>query len=145
MLLVFSLAVMPVFAEDVSNTIVVSPAVVSVKTSTADKIACVKTAVVARESAFEVAVSAHTQAVRDAYATRANELDGAYSNSNVKAVQAGVKVSWADFNKSIKSATAKWKTSRNAAWSAFRTAVKVCKSPSGVSDSANSRSELNGQ
>ena len=130
---------MPVLAQNIS-----SPTVVSTKTSTADKIACVRTAITARESAIEAAVSIHAQAIHDAYATRAIELDGAYSNTNVKAVQAGVKVSWADFNKSVKSASAKWKTNRNTAWSTYRTAVKVCKAPSGVSDSANSGFEVSG-
>lgn len=134
------LVTVPVLAQNISN-----PTVVSVKTSTADKITCVRTAVTARESAIEVAISVHAQAIHDAYATRAMELDGAYSNTNVKAVQAGVKVSWADFNKSVKSASAKWKTSRNTAWSTYRAAVKVCKAPSGVSDSANSGSEVSGQ
>jgi hypothetical protein len=35
------------------------------------------------------------------------------------------------------------KTSRNAAWSTFRTAAKTCKAPSGVSDSSNATSEVN--
>ena len=140
MFFVFSFAVIPVLAEDVSNTVVVP-----VKTTTADKIACVRTAIAARESAIASAVATHAQAIHDAYATRANELSGAYSNSNVKAVQAGVKVSWADFKKSTKAATAKWKTNRNAAWSTFRAATKACKSPVGVTDSANSGSELSGQ
>ncbi len=138
--LALSVAIMPVLAEDVSV-----PIVITAKSSTADKIACVRTAVAARESTIASAVAVQTQAVHDAYATRALELDGAYSNSNVKAVQAGVKVSWADFNKSIKSATAKWRASRNTAWSTFRTATKTCKSPAGVTDSANSGSELSGQ
>ncbi len=140
MFLAFSFAVMPVLAEDVPNLIATPP-----KTTTADKIACVRTAVAARESVMAAAVAVHAQAVQAAYTTRALELDGAYSNSNVKAVQAGVKVSWADFKKSIKSASAKWRTSRNDAWSAFRAATKACKSPAGVSDSGNSGSELSGQ
>ena len=131
---------LPVLAEELSN-----PVLAPARTTTADKIACVRTAVAARESVIAAAVATHSQAVQAAYTTRALELDGAYSNSNVKAVQAGVKVSWADFKKSIKSATAKWKTSRNNAWSAFRAAVKVCKSPAGVTDSANSGSEVSGQ
>lgn len=140
MLIAFSLTVMPALAEDVSSL-----NVVPTKISTADKIACVRTAVAIRESAIQAAFSAHAQAVQNAYATRANELSGAYSNSNVKAVQAGVKVSWADFKKSSKSAAAKWKTSRNSAWSTFRVAAKACKSPVGVSDSANSSFEVSGQ
>ena len=139
MFLALLLIAMPVLAEDVSSATVVST------TSVVDKIACVRTAVAVRESALAVAVADHSQAISAAYATRANELSGAYSNTTVKTVKAGVKVAWADFRKSIKSAATKWKTSRNSAWSTFRSAAKECKSPSGVSDSGNSGSELSGQ
>lgn len=142
MFLAVLLMAMPVLAEDVVTGAVVNPTVKKITPSTADKIACVRTAVAAREDALAAAVSAHAQAVQNAYATRANELSGAYSNTNVKAVQAGVKVSWAGFNKSTKSATTKWKNARNTAWSTFKSAAKACKSPTGVSDSANSGSEL---
>ena len=140
MFLALLLVVMPVFAEDVPGS-VAAP----VKASIADKIACVRTAVATRESALAAAVVAHAEAVQNAYATRANELSGAYSNTTVKSVQAGVKVAWAGFKKSTKSAATKWKNSRNATWSTFKSAVKACKSPAGVSDSANSGSELSGQ
>ena len=141
MLLAFSLVVMPVLAEDISSPTVVAPA----KTTTAEKIACVRTAVAARESVIAAAVATHAQAVQAAYTARALTLDGAYFNSTVKAVQAGVKVAWVGFNRSIKSATAKWKTSRNDAWSAFRAAAKACKSPAGVTDYGNSSLEFKGE
>ena len=91
-----------------------------------------------REAALGTAVVAHGQAIQAAYSTRATELAGAYSNTTTKAVRDGVKVAWADFAKSVKSANDAWRTSRNTAWSNFKTAVKVCKAPAGVSDSGNS-------
>lgn len=123
--LVLSSSAMPVFAQNTSSAIVVS---------TSEKITCVKTAVTTRENAIKVAVSAHAQAIHDASATRVLELAGTHSNTNAKVVRVGIKVAWLDFIKSTKSASAKWKTSRNAAWSAFRVAVKACKAPVGVSD-----------
>ena len=112
--------------------------------STATKIACVGAAVAAREAALGTAVKTHTEAVEAAYTTRAIELSGAYSNTTAKTVQAGVKVSWADFNKSVRTAAATWKESRNSAWSAFRTAVKACKAGGDVTDASNSGSEVSG-
>jgi len=108
----------------------------------AAKITCVKTAVATREATLATAVAAHSQAVAAAYSTRANELAGAYSNTTAKTLKAGVKVAWADFNKSIRAATKSWKDSRNVAWSAYRTAVKECRAASDISDASNSGSEV---
>jgi len=137
----FSLSLaIPVLAETITGS--TNPTTTS---SVATKIACVEGAVATREAAIGVAVKTHTDAVNAAYLTRSIELAGAYSNTTVKTVQAGVKVAWADFNKSIKSAAITWKTSRNTIWSTFRASVKACKSPAGVSDSVNSSSEVSGQ
>ncbi len=129
----------PVLAQDNAN---IQPATAD---TTATKIACVGAAIAAREMALATAVAIHTEAIAAAYATRANELAGAYSNNTAKEVQAGVKVSWNDFKKSTKSAANKWKADRDAAWSIFKKAVKACKAPAGVSDAANSLSEVKGQ
>lgn len=136
-LVVFSfVSLATVFAQgEVANTITST-------SSTSDKIACVKTAVLVREASIIVAYNTYTNAVNAAYATRTNELTGAYSNKTVKEVQAGVKVSWADFNKTTKAANKTWTTNRNTAWSTFKTATKACKSPSGVSDFGNSGLEV---
>jgi hypothetical protein len=126
--------------------VVLAMALPALAQNTSVKITCVETAVATREAALDAAITAQTSALNAAYTVRARELAGAYSNiTTAKAVQAGTKVSWADFSKSVKSAAAAWRTSRNAAWSAFRTAAKACKAPAGVSDSANSGSEVSGQ
>ena len=137
----------------VASFIIISPVLAQtttgatgvVSSSVGDKIACVKGAVATREVAITTAYTAYTGSVSAAYATRANELAGAYSNTTVKAVHAGVKVAWADFNKTTKAANKTWNTSRNTIWTTFKTATKACKSPAGVSDSANSSSEIKGQ
>lgn len=146
-ILALSLMVSPVLAEENNLTTNATGTTNTAAAKAADmaaKIACVKIAVAARETAIGAAVATHTQAVQAAYSTRANELAGAYSNTTVKTVRAGTKVAWADFTKSIKAASKTWKTNRNTAWSAFRAAVKACKAPSSISDSANSGFEVNG-
>ncbi len=112
---------------------------------TSTEIACVKTAIATREAAIDAAVGVHASAVQAAYATRATELSGAYSNTTAKTLQVGIKTAWADFNKTVKAAATVWKTSRNSAWSAFRTAAKACKATSSITDSTNSGSEVSGQ
>ena len=144
-MIVASLMIVTSVLAEEANTTGVSPTALTSTATTSEKIACVKTAVATRETALAGAIATYNTAVSAAYATRANELAGAYSNTTVKTVQAGVKVSWADFKKSIKSANKAWVASRNTAWSAFKTAAKACKSPAGVSDSANSVSDMKGQ
>jgi hypothetical protein len=147
----FSLVVMsvvfavPVLAEEAVNTNTTVGGSLSVSavapSTTADKIACVKAAVAVREAALALALGKHSESVGAAYATRANVLAGAYSNTTKIAVRAGVKVAWADFSKSVKSANETWKASRRSAWSAFKTSTKACKMTD-VSDSGNSGIEL---
>ncbi len=146
LLVALSLAVSPVFAQDgVGVTSSTSTKAVTRAAEVASKIACVASAVSVREAALGAAFSTHSASVQAAYATRANELAGAYSNTTADKVRPGVKVAWEDFNRSVKNAKSAWKTSRDAAWTAFRSAAKACKVPSGVSDSAHSDSEPSGQ
>ncbi len=144
--LVFGLSLVfsPVFAETATTTSASAKA--SAKAAdVAARIACVGKAVAVRESTLATAYSAHTASVQAAYATRANELAGAYLNTTVDKVKAGVKVSWADFKKTTKSANSKWKGDKDAAWTVFRNSVLACKAPSGVTDSTNSSSEPKGE
>lgn len=140
------MVVIPVLAEDTnindSPSLTTSSAVTA---TTSEKIACVKTAVAAREASLATAMTAYNNAVSAAYSTRANELSGAYSNTTIKTLRTGVKTSWNDFRKSIKSANKTWTANRNTAWFTFKTAVKVCKAPSSISDSGNSGFEVKGQ
>ncbi len=140
-----SLLVSPVFAVGTSASVTASAKASAKATEVAAKIACVGKAVAVRESTLSTAFSAHSQSMSAAYATRANELAGAYSNTTTASVQAGVKVSWADFKKTTQSANAKWKGDKSAAWTVFKNSVSACKAPSGVSDSANSSAEPKGE
>ena len=143
-LLALSLAASPVLAQT-TVTMTASQKAEAKAADVAAKIKCVADAVSLREAAISAAFMKHSESVQAAYTTRANELAGAYSNTTAKKVQPGVKVAWAGFNKTMKSAASTWKASRNTAWSDFRAAVKACKAPSGVSDSGNSGSEPSGQ
>ena len=142
--LALSLVVTPVLAQTTTSTSASAKAAAK-SADVAAKIKCVADAVAVREMAISTASVLHSEAVAAAYATRANELYGAYSNTTVAKVQPGVKVAWAGFKKTTKLATNTWKKNKNAAWSAFRSAVSICKAPAGVSDSSNSGSEPSGQ
>ena len=140
LLLAVSLVVIPALAQTTANT-TASQKVTAKAAGVAAKIKCVADAVSVREVAISAAFAKHVEAVAAAYSTRANELAGAYSNTTAVKVQVGVKVAWADFNKSRKAAGNTWKEAQKGAWSTFRSAVSVCKAPTGVSDSSNSISE----
>ncbi|MEK7128210.1 MAG: hypothetical protein AAB933_01425 [Patescibacteria group bacterium] len=140
LLLALSLVTAPVSAQTTASTTASQRAAAKVA-DVAAKIKCVAEAVSAREVAISAAFAKHGEAVAAAYSTRANELAGAYSNTTVAKVRVGVKVAWADFNKTKKAAANIWREAQRGAWSAFRSAVSACKAPTGVSDSSNSSSE----
>jgi hypothetical protein len=124
----------PAFAETASST----PPNASVK------IACVGSAVNAREQALDAALSNHAAAITAAYSARADALKDAYSKTDVKSVRSSVRAAWSAFNASVKSARKAWNASKSAAWTSFRTAAAKCKAPADVSDSANASSEVSG-
>ncbi len=140
LLFVLSLIASPVLAVNTTTG-----ALSTKSTDVAAKIACVAAAVSVRESTISTAYSTYSAAILAAYSTRANELAGAYSNTTADKAKAGVKVAWAGFNKTKKSANSTWKGSRESAWTVFRSAVSACKSPAGVSDSSNVSSEPKGE
>lgn len=57
--------------------------------ATVTKIACVGTAVVAREASLDAGMTAYTGAVNGAYSARATALASAYSQTTASAVKAG--------------------------------------------------------
>jgi hypothetical protein len=79
-----------------------------------------------------------------AYSAREAALASAYSQTTPKAVAAAVKTAWSTFTTTTKNARTHWQTARTTAWSTYRTAAAACKAPAGVSDSANSTSDLSG-
>src|SRR4051812_4671291 len=76
-------------------------------TSTANataKIACVGTAVNAREQALGKAMTSYTAALNAAYMARASALQQAYTQTTLKGVMTAVKAAWTTFNTSSKAA-----------------------------------------
>lgn len=111
----------------------------------ATTIACVGTAVSARETALDAAIATHESAVQAAYTARASALSAAYQQTTATAVRAAVKAAWSAFSTAMKNAASAWRTSRGTAWTTFRAAAKSCKAPSTISDSSMSGSEASGQ
>ena len=106
------------------------------------KVACVGSAVSAREVSIDSAINTFSTAQNAAYSARATALQSAYTQTSMSAVHTGVKTAWSNFSSSIKSARTTWSTASTSAWSQYRTASALCKPPAGVSDGANSDTEV---
>ena len=89
-------------------------------------IACMKTAVDARENALMTAWGTFNTSMAAAYAARKAALDAAWVMTDGKARNAAIKTAWTAFNTAKKTAMKQWNTDRKAAWSAFRAAAKAC-------------------
>ena len=115
------------------------------KAPSAIQIACVASAVNAREVALDSAISTYTQAVNSTYTTRAAALQQAYSQTAGQGViKTAVKTAWTNFTSALKSARKGWQTSRKSSWATFKSAVKTCKAPSVATDASNANSEATG-
>ena len=125
----------PAFAQTSTSTMA---------SSVAAKIACVGTAVNAREQSIDAAITAFTGATNAAYAARATALQQAYTNTTLKTANQAVKVAWSAFNASVRSARKAWQTARSTAWSVYGKAATACKAPVGTGDGSNSTSEVSG-
>ena len=112
--------------------------------TSATTINCIKSAVVVRETALGLAVADYTRSVGIAYSDRAVALQSAYSQTGDQAIKSAIKSSWTNFNTFLKSVKNKWSMAKNSAWSTYRSSIKTCKAPVGISDSSNSYSELVG-
>lgn len=105
-------------------------------------IACVGTAVNAREQALGSAMSAYTQSINAAYAARAAALSQAYMpNNDAVTIRTAVRTAWANFITARNSARKTWTAARNQAWNQFKTVAKACKAPNSISDGNYSASE----
>jgi len=122
-----------------------SAAATAVPKSKNVSIACVGTAVDARENALGVGITAYNKATATAYSTRAAMLHQAYLGSDLAQLRVAVKNSWTNFKLAKKETSKNWKLAKTAAWNKFKTDVKACKAPLGTSDSNNSNSETLGQ
>lgn len=120
-----------------------APFAVSAQTSTTNRVlACLGAAVSTREVALGAGIAAHGQAITGAYGARAIALQQAYSGSSTAEVRTAIKTAWSNFNKSVRTANAAWKKTRDSAWSSFRTSLKDCGAPAAITDSLNSSLEI---
>ena len=108
-------------------------------------ITCVAAAVAARESALATGIKTHGDAVSTAYSTRASALGNAYTASSTSAIRTAVRSSWEAFNTSTRTSKRSWQTTRDKAWSDFKTKVKGCKAPSEILDTGNASTEPKGE
>lgn len=106
---------------------------------------CVVAAVNAREGTLDTAEAALTAALNGAYTARASALAAAYNGATSDAIRLAVKNAWSAFASSTKSARGTWKSVQQGAWQTYATALKACKAPSTITDSANASLEVSGE
>ncbi len=109
-------------------------------------IPCVAAGVAAREASLGSAMTAFTTDSNTAYTKRASDLASAYTQSGQSAVRSAVRSAWQHFSAARTVAKKAWQSSRDSAWSQFKTAVRSCGSAAAsLSDSGNASSESSGQ
>lgn len=99
------------------------------------QLACVRTALVKRESAILAASTVHAAATNSGLTTRASSLYKAWTLANNKERKAAINSAWDSWENLVKSASDIHKKARDAAWNTFRTEVKACKSQEALVDS----------
>lgn len=119
------------------------PAFAATQAPVADavKIACVSGAVSVRERKLSQSFEKYTTSLTTAYKDRGSDLANSYLTASSSVAKSNVKKAWDKFRNTSKTASKTWRTEKNTAWSEYKNAVKVCKAPSGVSDSGYSGSE----
>lgn len=90
-------------------------------------LACIQTAVAAREQSIMTAWGAFNTSMTSAYTTRKSALNTAWGTIDAAARKTAVKSAWDAFRSSKKSAGTQWRTSQKGAWKTFRTASRACK------------------
>lgn len=102
------------------------------------KIACVAHEVAIREAKLATSFANYQRTITAAYATRGTALASAYTAATPEFVKIHVKNVWDAFKATSKTAAKTLRTERKAAWTSYKTAIKICKVSGGVSDSGNS-------
>lgn len=105
-------------------------------------IACVKDAVVARETALGEGWSDFSEAVMITYETRKEALTDAYGKSTVGEIKNAVKEAWKNFKNDVKGARADWKNERKDIWAEFKADRKACRATNVVDDSTNQSADV---
>ena len=125
------LSALPILAATTTGT---QP--VSSQALTATTLACVQTAVDAREASIGTAFSTFSTTESAALAARATALHTAWSITDTKARKAARATAWSTFSTANKNAYTALRMARKTAWSTFATASKACHVPVVESSSA---------
>jgi len=145
-----SAALGPFMGRDASSTPRQMPpkeratASTTVAVPSAAMIACVGTAVNTRESSLIAGQETLSASINSAYEARAGALKTAYAQTSAEGVRSSVKSAWQKFQSSTKSAQTAWRSTSKRAWDAYNSAVKSCKAPSTITDTANTTLEVTG-
>lgn len=88
--------------------------------------ACAASAITVRETAIVAAWDAQHDAVKTAFQNRSASLGAAWALTDKKARRTAIKAAWDQNRKDAKAARDAWKTARQNAWNAFKTARTAC-------------------
>lgn len=103
-------------------------------------IACVQTAVKAREASIGSAFTTFSTSISSALTTRASALETAWGTSDAKTRRTLRNEAWTNYKRANQSAKATFKTSKKSAWDTFKKASKACKTAVVESESNDSLS-----
>lgn len=117
-----------------STMLVSSAAVVSAKSAVAAPkktvdIACMATAVDARDTAVISAVDMYSSAVKAALSVQKDALKAAWTNSNAKTRNVSLRTARKAFQTSWKKASADLRAGKNGSWKTFESDRKKCAGP----------------
>lgn len=101
----------------------------STRSSSQINLACVQTAVGAREQAISAAFATFSTAESAALSARAAALQTAWGITESKVRRSAIKAAWSTFKTANKNAFKALRTSRKSAWATFKTASKACRAP----------------
>ena len=90
-------------------------------------VTCVQNAIEKRDTAISASVDVFATSVKSALTTRKDALKGAWAITKAQDRRTARKAAWAAYNKSAKDAHTALKTTRNSAWSTYKTDLKACK------------------
>lgn len=101
---------------------------------TAEQLACVRTALVKRESAILAANTATASATNSGLTARTADLYKAWMITDGAERRTAVKTAWDNWKKLMKATQESDKNARDAAWRTFRTEAQTCKVPEALAD-----------
>lgn len=133
MVSLFLVLAMPVMAQ----TNPTPTPIPSINPNLVSGLACMQTAVVARDNAIIAAWGTVSASITAAFTARRDALNLAWGITVKKDRNAALVKAWKDFRTSTKIAKSTFNTARNAAWKKFNTDGKACKTQYGASNTTS--------